>query len=114
MKIILHTEKITDNKKQPKKDTIEHDDFIEWTRSIWTFPTVNAKRIGHPAPFPIELPHRLINLYSYEGDVVLDPFSGSGTTAIAALKNNRHYICYDIKQEYIDLSQNRISNQKFI
>ena len=73
---------------------------------------VNAKRIGHPAPFPVELPHRLINLYSYEGDVVLDPFCGSGTTCLAALQNNRHYIGYDINGDYIDLSEKRISNHK--
>ena len=102
------------DKSQMKRDTIERDEFIEWTRSVWTFPAVNAKRIGHPAPFPVELPHRLINLYSYEGDVVLDPFCGSGTTALAAIKNNRNYICYDIKQEYVDLAKKRISNQKFI
>jgi site-specific DNA-methyltransferase (adenine-specific) len=102
------------NRAQEKRDTIERDEFIEWTRSIWTFPAVNAKKIGHPAPFPVELPHRLINLYSYEGDVVLDPFCGSGTTAIAAVQNNRNYICYDINPDYIELSKKRISNQKFI
>ena len=93
---------------------IERDDFISWTKSIWTFPAVNAKKIGHPAPFPVELPHRLINLYSYEGDVVLDPFCGSGTTCIAAVQNNRSYIAYDIKREYVELAEKRISNQKFI
>ena len=102
------------NKNQTKRDTIERDDFINWTKSIWTFPAVNAKKIGHPAPFPIELPHRLINLYSYEGDVVLDPFCGSGTTCIAAIQNNRKYVAYDIKKEYVDLAEKRISNQKFI
>ena len=112
--LVFSKDSYSKNKDQPKKDTIDRDEFIEWTRSVWTFPAVNAKRIGHPAPFPVELPHRLIKLYSYEGDVVLDPFCGSGTTAIAAVKNNRNYICYDIKQEYIDLSKNRISNQKFI
>ena len=112
--LVFSKQSYSKSKSQPKRDTIRHDDFIDWTRSVWTFPAVNAKRIGHPAPFPIELPHRLINLYSYEGDVVLDPFCGSGTTAIAAIQNNRHYICYDIKQEYIDLSKKRISNQKFI
>lgn len=102
------------NKNQVKKDTIERDDFINWTKSIWTFPAVNAKKIGHPAPFPVELPHRLINLYSYEGDVVLDPFCGSGSTCIAAIQNNRNFIAYDIKKEYIELAKKRISNQKFI
>lgn len=112
--LVFSKDSYSKNKMQVKKDTIERDDFIEWTRSVWTFPAVNAKKIGHPAPFPVELPHRLINLYSYEGDVILDPFCGSGTTAIAALKNNRNYICYDINQDYIDLSKERISNQKFI
>ena len=81
-------------------------------RSIWTFPAVNARKIGHPAPFPIELPHRLINLYSYENDVVLDPFCGSGTTCLAAIQNNRYYIGYDINENYIELSKKRIINHK--
>lgn len=107
--LVFSKESYSKNKAQTKRDTIEKDDFIQWTKSIWTFPAVNAKRIGHPAPFPIELPHRLINLYSYEGDVVLDPFCGSGTTCIAALQNKRNYIAYDINEDYIELSQKRIS-----
>ena len=112
--LVFSKESYSKNKKQEKKDTIEHDEFIQWTKSIWTFPAVNAKKIGHPAPFPVELPHRLIKLYSYEGDVVLDPFVGSGTTCLAAIQNNRKYIGYDIKKEYIELAEKRISNQKFI
>ncbi|MBQ2635565.1 MAG: site-specific DNA-methyltransferase [Methanobrevibacter sp.] len=112
--LVFSKDSYSKNKKQEKRDTIDHDDFINWTKSIWTFSAVNAKKIGHPAPFPIELPHRLINLYSYEGDVVLDPFCGSGTTCIAAIQNNRNYIGYDIKKEYIDLAKKRISNQKSI
>lgn len=112
--LVFSKESYSKNKAQEKKDTILHDDFINWTKSIWTFPAVNAKKIGHPAPFPIELPHRLINLYSYEGDVVLDPFCGSGSTCLAAIQNNRSYIGYDIKREYVELAQKRISNQKFI
>lgn len=95
-----------------KKDTITRDDFLSWTKSVWTFPTESAKKIGHPAPFPIELPHRLINLYTYEEEVVLDPFCGSGTTCIAAIQNNRNYIGYDIVEEYVDLSNKRISQFK--
>lgn len=110
--LVFSKESYSKNKSQEKRDTIGHDDFIDWTRSIWTFPAVNAKKIGHPAPFPVELPHRLINLYSYEGDVVLDPFCGSGSTCIAAIQNNRSYIGYDIKKEYIDLAQKRIENLK--
>ena len=65
--LVFSKESYSKNKAQTKRDTIDKDDFIQWTKSIWTFPAVNAKRIGHPAPFPIELPHRLINLYSYGG-----------------------------------------------
>ncbi len=112
--LIFSKDSYSKNKNQMKKDTIQRDDFIDWTKSVWTFPAVNAKKIGHPAPFPIELPHRLINLYSYEGDVVLDPFCGSGTTCIAAIQNKRNYIAYDINEKYIELSRNRINNHKFI
>ena len=112
--LVFSKDSYSKNKKQEKRDTISHDDFIQWTQSVWKFPAVNAKKIGHPAPFPVELPHRLINLYSYEGDVVLDPFCGSGSTCIAAIRNNRRYIGYDIKEEYIELSKRRINNQKFI
>ena len=112
--LVFSKDSYSKNKKQEKRDTVGHDDFIQWTQSVWKFPAVNAKKIGHPAPFPVELPHRLINLYSYEGDVVLDPFCGSGSTCIAAIRNNRRYIGYDIKEEYIELSKRRIDNQKFI
>ena len=112
--LVFSKDSYSKNKNQEKRDTISHDDFIQWTQSVWKFPAVNAKKIGHPAPFPVELPHRLINMYSYEGDVVLDPFCGSGTTCIAAIQNNRRYIGYDIKEEYIELSKRRINNQKFI
>ncbi len=91
-------------------DTITKENFLEWTKSIWKMNTESAKRVKHPAPFPEELPHRLINLYSFENDIVLDPFMGSGTTAVAAVKNKRHYIGYDISTEYIKIANNRITN----
>ena len=78
------------------------------TKSIWRFPTASAKRIGHPAPFPIELPRRSIEFYTYAGDVILDPFIGAGSTALAALKSGRFYVGFDISQDYIDLANNRI------
>lgn len=90
------------------KDTITREDFLEWTKSVWKMNTESAKRVKHPAPFPEELPHRLINLYSFEGDVVLDPFIGSGTTAVAAIKNNRKYVGYDISEEYVKIANERI------
>jgi len=91
-------------------DTIRKDDFLEWTKSIWKMNTESAKKVGHPAPFPEELPHRLINLYSFENDVVLDPFMGSGTTAVAAIKNKRRFVGYDISEEYVKIANDRISN----
>jgi len=91
-----------------KENTITKEQFMEWTKSIWTMNAESARRIGHPAPFPEELPFRLIQLYSFTDDIVLDPFIGSGTTAIAALKSNRKYIGYEINEEYIKLANNRI------
>ncbi len=92
-----------------KENSISKEDFMLWTKSLWTMNAESAKRIGHPAPFPIELPHRLINLYSFKGDIVLDPFMGSGTTAIAALKSHRKYVGYEINKDYLTLCERRIS-----
>jgi len=96
-----------------KKSTISRDEFLEWTKSVWTFPAVSARSIGHPAPFPVELPYRLIQLYTFEGDVVLDPFVGSGQASIAAIKANRHYIGYDINEEYVKLAEKKIAKFEF-
>lgn len=98
--------------KELRKDNITKEEFIEWTKSVWTMNTESAKRIGHPAPFPEELPNRLIKLFSFTNDIVLDPFMGSGTTAIAAIKNNRNFVGYEINKEYINLANNRILNLK--
>lgn len=94
--------------KGKKESTISKEQFIEWTKSIWTMNAESAKKIGHPAPFPEELPYRLIQLYSFKGDIVLDPFMGSGTTAVAALKTDRKFVGYDISKEYIALAEKRI------
>ena len=67
--------------------------------------------MGHPAPFPVELPYRLIQLYTYEGEIVLDPFMGSGQTAIAAIKTGRYYVGYDIEEEYVKLAEKRIKSR---
>ena len=110
---ILIFSKLTNKlERTEKENTIEKEDFIEWTKSIWTFPAASAKKIGHPAPFPEELPRRLMELYSFKGDVVLDPFIGSGTTALAALKLKRHFIGYEISPEYVDLANTQISKIK--
>jgi DNA modification methylase len=93
-----------------KKSTISKEEFLEFTKSVWTFSAEPATKVGHPAPFPVELPYRLIQLYTFEEDVILDPFMGSGQTAIAAIKTHRHYIGYETNQEYIELAQRRIKD----
>ncbi|MBI4285703.1 MAG: site-specific DNA-methyltransferase [Chloroflexi bacterium] len=95
-----------------KVSTIARDEFLEFTKSVWTFPAESARKVGHPAPFPVELPYRLIQLYTFEGEVVLDPFMGSGQAAIAALKTGRHYVGYDVSEAYIKLAERRI--QRFL
>jgi DNA modification methylase len=91
-----------------KQNTITRDQFMEWTKSVWTMNPESARRVKHPAPFPVELPYRLIQLYTYRDDVVLDPFMGSGSTAVAALQAGRRYVGYDISQEYVDLAVRRL------
>ena len=93
---------------EKRRATISREEFLELTKSVWSFPAVRAKQVGHPAPFPIELPYRLIQLYTYEEEVILDPFMGSGQTAIAALQTNRDYIGYEVDEEYINLANKRI------
>ncbi|MBI2756391.1 MAG: site-specific DNA-methyltransferase [Chloroflexi bacterium] len=87
-----------------QRGDITRDEFLAWTLGMWTFPGANGTRIGHPAPFPEELPRRLIKLYSYPGDVVLDPFLGSGTTAAAAIKLGRQAVGVEINPHFCDLS----------
>jgi site-specific DNA-methyltransferase (adenine-specific) len=77
---------------------------------VWEFASESAKKVGHPAPFPVELPYRLIQLYTYSNEVVLDPFMGSGQTALAALKTGRHYVGYEVNEEYLKLANERIAN----
>jgi len=92
-----------------RRSTVSREEFLEFTKSVWTFPAEPAHAVGHPAPFPVELPYRLIQLYTFEEEVVLDPFVGSGQTAIAAIKTNRHYEGYEISQEYAKLAERRIN-----
>ena len=92
-----------------RQATISRDDFLACTRSIWQFPAASARRIGHPAPFPEELPRRCIELYTYSDEVVLDPFMGSGTTALAALNTGRRFVGYEISPEYQALAYRRLA-----
>ena len=88
--------------------TISREQFLEYTKSVWQFPTESARKVGHPAPFPVELPSRLIELYTFTGEVVLDPFMGSGQTALAALQTGRRFVGFETSAEYVKLANTRI------
>jgi site-specific DNA-methyltransferase (adenine-specific) len=87
---------------------ITREEFLEWTNGVWTFSGESRKKVGHPAPFPIELPRRCIKLFSYVGDVVLDSFVGSGTTLLACLLLNRIGIGVEISETYCALAAQRL------
>jgi len=94
-----------------KESDITRDEFIEWTNGLWTFPGESKKRIGHPAPFPIELPKRCIKLFSYVGDTIIDPFLGSGTTLLACHQLQRKGIGVDVEKKYCELAIDRLKNE---
>jgi DNA modification methylase len=96
----------------PSEGTIFRDEFMEATIDVWEMPSESARRVNHPAPFPVELPQRLIDLYTYKSDIVLDPFMGSGTTAIAALRTDRHYLGYDTDPNYIAAANARLGAER--
>jgi site-specific DNA-methyltransferase (adenine-specific) len=93
-----------------RPSTISRDEFLEYNKSVWDMKAESARKVGHPAPFPVELPRRLIQLYTFENEIVLDPFMGSGQTAIAAVKSGRHYVGYEIDEKYIALAEKRIKD----
>jgi DNA modification methylase len=90
------------------ESTVERDEFIESTLSVWHIPPESARRVGHPAPFPVALPRRFIELYTFKGDVVLDPFMGSGTTAVAAIESGRRFVGYELSRKYAKLTRTRV------
>lgn len=92
----------------PYESSLANDEFVEVTRDIWRIDAESARAVGHPAPFPVELPRRLIDLYTYRGDVVLDPFAGSGTTLVAAARTGRVGVGFDTDKSYIELAQDRL------
>jgi DNA modification methylase len=96
----------------PADATMTRDDFMENTLDVWEIAPESATRVGHPAPFPVELPARLINLYTYRGDLVLDPFAGSGSTAVAAVRTDRHFVGYDLDESYIALAERRVAAER--
>ncbi len=111
--ILVFSKEAFNRKRLPEKvSTINKDEFLEFTKSVWAFSAESARKIGHPAPFPIELPYRLIQLYTFKDEVVLDPFCGSGSACIAAIKAGRHYIGYDTEEEYVRLAEKRIREYK--
>ncbi len=106
--------KETFQRQNPSKrlSTITRAEFLEYNKSVWNFPAELARKVGHPAPFPVELPRRLIQLYTFENEIVLDPFMGSGQTAIAVARSNRHFVGYEIDSHYVDLANRRIKEDK--
>jgi site-specific DNA-methyltransferase (adenine-specific) len=92
-----------------RSNTISDTEFLLSTKSLWSFPAESARKVKHPAPFPVELPYRLIQLYTYEDEVVLDPFGGSGSTAIAAMKAGRHFVLCDSSPGYVQVALDRIA-----
>lgn len=88
------------------------DEFMEATTDVWEIRPASAARVGHPAPFPVELPQRLIDLYTYRGDLVLDPFMGAGTTAVAAIRTGRHYVGFDTDGGYVALARRRVEAER--
>jgi len=93
----------------PHVSTLTTDDFLTLTLDVWSIPPESARRVGHPAPFPVELPEQLIRLYTYEDDLVLDPFMGSGSTLVAAARLGRRYVGYDLDPAYVELARERVA-----
>lgn len=96
----------------PHRSSIPNDEFVDVTRDVWEIDAESATRVGHPAPFPVELPRRLIDLYTYEGDIVCDPFMGSGSTLVAAARTGRVGVGYDLDPDYVALAQRRVAAEQ--
>ncbi|MDQ4143239.1 MAG: site-specific DNA-methyltransferase, partial [Actinomycetota bacterium] len=96
----------------PSEGSIFKDDFMEATLDLWDIPPESATKVGHPAPFPVELPKRLIELYTYRHDLVLDPFMGSGSTAVAAVHADRHFVGYETNEAYVEAARRRVDEER--
>lgn len=108
--IMIFSKETFSRENKSRSDTITKDEFLEFSKSIWEFPTESAEQVGHPAPFPVELPRRLIQFYTFQDDVILDPFVGSGTTCVAAAKEERHFVGFDNEEKYVEKARDRIKN----
>ena len=95
----------------PHESTVSADDFMAMTLDVWSIPAESARRVGHPAPFPVELPEQLIRLYTFADDLVLDPFMGSGSTLVAAARLGRRYVGYDLDASYVDIARRRVAEE---
>ena len=95
----------------PHESTITKEEFLASTLDVWEIRPERARRVQHPAPFPVELPERFIQLYTYLDDVVLDPFLGSGSTAVAAARTGRHYVGYDLDPAYVAIAEERVERE---
>ena len=95
----------------PSQVSLFKEEFMEATVDLWEIPPELATRVGHPAPFPVELPQRLIELYTYRGDLILDPFMGSGTTGVAAIRTNRSYVGFDTDEKYVEAARERCASE---
>lgn len=108
--IVVLYKKNWNKKSGSQKSDIMKSEFMSWTNGVWTFNGESKKKIGHPAPFPIELPRRCIKLFSFVGDIILDPFVGSGTTLIASSMLDRYGIGIEIDKKYCELAKMRLQN----
>ncbi len=99
------------NEGLPHQPTLLPEDFLSLTLDVWTIPPESARRVGHPAPFPVELPEQLIRLYTYADDLILDPFMGSGSSLVAAARLGRRYVGYDLDPDYVDIARNRVATE---
>jgi DNA modification methylase len=96
----------------PSAGSIFKEEFMSATKDVWEIPAESATRVGHPAPFPVGLPKRLIDLYTYYDDLILDPYMGAGTTAVAAVRSGRRYVGCETEMPYIDISNERVTAER--
>lgn len=110
--IIVFYKKIWKKSSGTRISDITKEEFVQWTNGLWSFKGESKRKIGHPCPYPIELPYRCIKLFSFVGDVIMDPFMGSGSTIIAAKNTNRVGIGIDIEKEYCELAKSRLQSKQ--